>query len=247
MWKKWVRKNVYSPARKLTSKREVSRYLSSTPEPKLNLGCGKNILPHWLNVDLHPHFGATQMDAASTWPVRENTLVACLCEHMIEHVPKPVAVQILEQAFRALAPGGKLRLVTPNLRFFAQLILGQRPARDEQVYRAGLKHVLGVDDASQCDMTNLIFYEHGHCYIYTPDELKGILTRIGFVDVTETRPGQVNDSLFENAEGHTAVVGEEFNANEAFALEATKPIEMPATRAWDARTRRSAAELRMQG
>jgi predicted SAM-dependent methyltransferase len=222
-WKKWIRMKLYSPLRRATARVEFARYVATTPKPRINVGCGKNMPPGWLNVDLFPHVGATHMNAAVRWPVADNTFYACLCEHVIEHVPRADAETILLEAFRTLVPGARIRLITPNLEFFAQLILGQRPPEDEQLYQVGLNRVLGVKDASRCDIVNQIFFEHGHQYIYTPLELGRLMTKVGFVDIKQTAPDSSMDQLFENAEGHSDVVGAEFNAIEAFALEGSKP------------------------
>jgi predicted SAM-dependent methyltransferase len=223
MWKKWIRLKVYAPLRRIGSRREIARYIAGSQHRRINLGCGKNFPEGWLNVDLFPHFGATYMNAAAAWPVPEGTFEACLCEHVIEHVPKPVGRAALRQAYRALAPGGVIRLVTPNMQFFAELILGKRTRDDEALYSDGLEKLLGVNAPSRCDMVNMIFYEHGHRYIFSPDELSEMLSSAGFVDLVRTRAGEPHDPIFAGTEGHANVVDHAYNAMEAFAIEGRKP------------------------
>ena len=72
------------------------------------------------------------------------------------------------------------------------------------------------------DIVNMIYYGYGHRYIYSPQELAGMLEEAGFVDIKETRAGYPIDDSFEGAEGHPRLLGREPNAFEAFGLEATK-------------------------
>lgn len=44
----------------------------------------------------------------------EGSLAAVTSMHMVEHMPHPVVIQLLDQAMRALRPGGLLVLETPN-------------------------------------------------------------------------------------------------------------------------------------
>jgi predicted SAM-dependent methyltransferase len=84
---------------RLASRREIAAYLSTTSNPRLNLGCGHNVLPGWLNVDLEGgRHGTVFMDASRDWPLPDNSFQAILCEHTIEHLPKETGKRILFEA-----------------------------------------------------------------------------------------------------------------------------------------------------
>jgi predicted SAM-dependent methyltransferase len=162
------------------------------------------------------------MNGARRWPFADGALHAVLCEHVIEHVPKKVGRFFVEEAFRTLKPGAKFRIVTPDLDFFASAVL--RGAPEAEPY---LRFLEGFTKASEpmnwCDAINLNFYEHGHCYIYTPGELRKALEAAGFVDIAQTRAGYHTDEIFRDVDGHTRLVGIVPNSIEAFALEGRKP------------------------
>ena len=186
----------------------------------LNLGCQTNIIADWVNVDIMPFPGAIYMDATKPWPIAAGTLDAILCEHMIEHVPKDAAKFVLREAAKSLRPGCPIRIVTPSLNSFAEMALSPSSERAE-TYRAFYRS-RNPGDASICDVVNSIFYEYGHRYIFSAEELRIMLLEVGFKDVVESRPGTAIASVFADKEGHPALLGEEVNAIEAFALEATK-------------------------
>lgn len=219
--RKQIRIHVYSRFKALMAPAEIARYMSSVSAPRLNVGCGKNILGGWLNVDLYPHFGAVWMDAVSRWPFADQTFTAGLCEHMIEHVPKTIAVKILKEFQRTLQPGGVLRIVTPDFATFARIAV-DADYREGAEYVGELQKVLGREVMTPCDAINEMFYGHGHRYIYTVQELSRLLAEAGFTDLKETRGGFYFDPVFKDADGHIKVIGGRVNEIEAFAIEARR-------------------------
>lgn len=81
---KGIAKSAYG---RLACRRQIAEYLRTTTAPRLNLGCGYNPLPKWLNVDIEGgRHGTVFMDANHRWPLPDTTFDAILCEHMIEHL-----------------------------------------------------------------------------------------------------------------------------------------------------------------
>jgi len=220
-WRKQVRILLYSRLKAVLAPAEIKAYFRATPEPKVNIGCGKNLVPGWLNTDLYPHFGATRMDAAKGWPVPPSSLRAVLCEHMIEHVPKSTAQHMMRGAFHALKSGGMVRIVTPDLESFARFAL-EPNAPETGEYVRGLETVTGARGLGVCDAVNQIFYEHGHRHIYTRDSLTQLLRDAGFSEFAYMRGGEYHDPLFHGVDGHVNVIGARMNAIEAMAIEARK-------------------------
>lgn len=75
---------------------------------RINLGCGGNILPGFLNHD-------ADVDITRPLPWRDNEVDFILCEHCAEHVPGPSMLRFLDECRRILKPGGRLRLCVPVL------------------------------------------------------------------------------------------------------------------------------------
>ena len=217
----WVRDNLFTPAKRLSARAEVRRYLARHPARRLNIGAGGNRLRGWLNVDRFPPPGVTFMDATERLPCRDATFETILCEHMIEHVAKADALHLLREMKRLLVPGGRVRVVTPDLDWFSRRILEPVPAgAQDDAYRAFLDERNGRRDTSWCDAMNLCFYEHGHRYIWSIEELEAAMREAGFSDRVVTRAGEVRDPAFADAEGHPRLIGHLVNSLEAFAIEA---------------------------
>lgn len=79
---------------------------------KLNLGCGTDVRPGWVNVDRHRAQGVTTIDLSKTpWPWPDASADEILASHVIEHVPD--AYEFLDECGRVLKPGGRLTLYFP--------------------------------------------------------------------------------------------------------------------------------------
>jgi predicted SAM-dependent methyltransferase len=205
-------KRVYG---RLAYRHQIAAYLAASEQPRLNLGCGYNTLEGWMNVDLEGgRHGSIYMNATRSWPLPDDTFDAILCEHMIEHLPKELGAQLLVEAFRVLRPGGRIRVVTPDLVAMAKLILD--PSRPEfHQYLEFVAKLHGRAQISGCDALNYMFYCYGHKYIYTVEELKQRFRATGFDEVAETRAGQPIHEVFHGAEGHPKFMGLENDAMEA--------------------------------
>ncbi len=115
---------------------------------KLNLGCGRNVLPGWVNIDNSPSVLLTGRpwvkktahalgvitkeqletnwpadivwrDLTKRWPYGENTVDRIYSSHFLEHLSRDEGEAVLREACRALKPEGLFRLVVPDLVFHA--------------------------------------------------------------------------------------------------------------------------------
>lgn len=80
---------------------------------RLHVGCGRDILPGWVNADVEPIPGAIRADVRCL-PMREGTFDYVLAAHVLEHVPD-VKGAITELA-RVLKSGGTLEILAPDYR-----------------------------------------------------------------------------------------------------------------------------------
>jgi SAM-dependent methyltransferase len=207
----------------LVQQSRVAAYLGGEPSPRLNIGCGYNTLPGWLNVDLTAGRGPTvYMDATRRFPLPDNTFAAVLCEHMIEHIPVEAGAALVREVFRVLAPGGWFRVVTPDLENLAGLCLAS-PSPEARRYLDFVADLHGRPTITPAEALNYIFYEYGHRHIYSISNLAQVLRGAGFVDVADTRAGYPIQAVFHGVEGHPGFMGLENDALEAFALEGRKP------------------------
>ena len=94
----------------------IELYLASTGVRKLQIGAGPNNLPGWLNTDIEPRQGQAFLYAMKPFPIPDNSLNYIYAEQVIEHLPFEGGMVMLRESYRVLAPGGKLRVATPDLR-----------------------------------------------------------------------------------------------------------------------------------
>jgi SAM-dependent methyltransferase len=201
----------------------IRRYLADHGSRRLNLGCGHHLLEDWLNVDLEGALrGPVFMDLTKPLPLPEGAFEAALCEHLIEHLPRPAGGALMAEAFRVLAPGGRIRVVTPDLETLAGMCVNP-PSSEQERYLEFVAGLHGLSSITPGDALNYIFYDYGHRHIYSVGELTAVLAAAGFSEIRSSRAGHPIDPSFVGVEGHPGFMGLENDAVEAFALEAKKP------------------------
>lgn len=81
---------------------------------KLHLGCGSNIKPGFLNIDLDPQADLT-LDLREALPFDDNSCDLVYSEHFLEHLDYPETVLgLLMECRRVLAPGGVFSAGVPD-------------------------------------------------------------------------------------------------------------------------------------
>ena len=91
---------------------------------KLNIGCGKNVAPDWLNVDLDGPPGVFRWDCRRGMPFDDGSVRSIFAEHVFEHFDPNTGSKFLSECFRCLQPGGIVRIVVPDAGRYLQLYQG---------------------------------------------------------------------------------------------------------------------------
>jgi predicted SAM-dependent methyltransferase len=106
----------------------IDNYLIKHQIRKLHIGCGKNILKDdWLNSDYRPWWHSIlHLDATEAFPIPSETFDYIFSEHMIEHIPYSVGLEMLIECHRILKNNGKIRISTPDLKFLIDLYINDR-------------------------------------------------------------------------------------------------------------------------
>ena len=80
---------------------------------RLNVGCGRSVLPGWVNADVEPIPGAVRADVRRLpWP--DGTFEYVLASHVLEHIPN--VKQAVAELARVLRPAGTLEIRVPHYR-----------------------------------------------------------------------------------------------------------------------------------
>lgn len=87
----------------------------------LNIGCGLTFHPAWINIDVVPSAPEVQYcDISKKLPYPDNYFDACYSSHVLEHLTKENARQLLVECRRILKPQGVIRVIVPDLEAIAR-------------------------------------------------------------------------------------------------------------------------------
>ena len=85
---------------------------------KLNIGCGRNILKDWVNVDSAPLPGVDIVRDLETcdgsrlfYEIPDNSVDEILCSHVLEHIRN--LLPLVEELWRVAAPGAIMTVRVP--------------------------------------------------------------------------------------------------------------------------------------
>ena len=160
----------------------------------------------------------TRLDIGEPLPFADASVDWVYAEHLIEHVPLPVAVRWLAEVRRVLVPGGLVRLTTPDLRRYIEGY-GQDDGRGffaKHRRRLATMRLGPPMPERRAFMFNQIFYLYGHRWIYDFDELRFALTEAGFAGESV-----VERVYREGARPDVAALDTSFRHDETLYAEAT--------------------------
>jgi len=204
----------------------IRDYLQSHSIRKLQLGAGGNDSTGWLNTDIEPTSNEVYLDATKRYPFPDGSFQYVFSEHVIEHVPLEAGLAMLKECYRVLIPGGKLRVVTPNLTKFVQLLTGSADVDAQKFIAAKLRlHGWPESPVTGAYILNRQVREWGHQFLYDSATLRKSLELAGFKQITEYRVDEKTDAVFREAEMRTRNEGSDLwvvNRWEAMAFEAVR-------------------------
>jgi predicted SAM-dependent methyltransferase len=212
--------------RRIKDPRIIRDYLESHSVRKLHLGAGGNDPTGWLNTDIAPTPDEIYLDATKPYPFPDGSFHHVFSEHMISVVRWEGGVAMLKECYRVLAPGGKLRIVTPNLAKFIQL-LTEKPDAEAQRFIAAKLRLTGWPESpvTGAYILNRQVREWGTQFLYDPATLRKSLELAGFKQITEYRVDEKTDPVFREAEIRTRNEGSDLwvvNRWESMAFEAVR-------------------------
>ena len=200
----YIEKAFRSPRIRFGDPQTIDQYLRSRPVRKLQLGAGGNDPPGWLNTDITPSDKEVYLDATSRYPFPDGSFHYVFSEHMIEHVSWEAGVMMLRECYRVLAKGGKLRIVTPNLAKFIQLLDGNPDADAQRFIDTKLRFERGpITPIPGAYILNREVREYGHQFLYDPPTLRKTLELAGFKQIAQYEVTKDTDPVFREVELRT--------------------------------------------
>ena len=90
----------------------------------VNLGCGSVFHPDWINLDSLPTSNfVRRWDIRGPLPFEAGQVDACYASHVLEHLSRSSAKDLLQECHRVLKSGGIARLAVPDLENIATVYL----------------------------------------------------------------------------------------------------------------------------
>jgi SAM-dependent methyltransferase len=155
--------------------------------PRLHVGCGRVRLEGWLNLDIQQLPGVdlvVDVNQGLHW----RDVEAVYAEHFLEHLDLDRAITFLGDVHRCLAPGGVVRLSTPNLDWVWETHYSN--ASDPELRRL------------QALRLNRAFHGWRHRFLWNRLLLGDALEACGFRDLAWCRYGESGRSVFRGLEHH---------------------------------------------
>jgi predicted SAM-dependent methyltransferase len=204
---------------------QVEAYLNSHPVRKLQIGAGSVNYDGWLNTDIAPTTQQVYLDATQRFPFPDGSIHYIFAEQVIEHLTYEDGLAMLRECHRVLAPGGKIRLTTPNLLKYFQLFQQPRTPEIQRFIAAKLKfHNWTATTRPESLIVNMQFRLFGHQYLYDPDTLADSLAQVGFQDIAQFPQGESDDPQLRGIEArHNDPLARESNDWESMAFQAVRP------------------------
>jgi predicted SAM-dependent methyltransferase len=200
-------------------------YLRTHSVRKLQIGAGDIDYAGWLNSDIDPRPGQVYLDLTKRFPLPDGSFQYIFGEHVIEHLNYDDGLDMLRECYRVLAPGGKIRLATPNLLKYVQLFRDPKTAEIDSYLEGKLGWFAWPRTASRETMIlNLEMRSFGHKFVYDPQTLSERLSQAGFRTIAEFPPGESDDPQLRGVEArHYNVPIRPMNDYETMILQAVRP------------------------
>jgi predicted SAM-dependent methyltransferase len=140
----------------------------------LNVGCGKKPKSHTINLNYewYPFIDLT-WDIAKPLPLPDGSLRGIYSEHVLEHLPFQSMPRILNDWFRVLEPGGRMRILVPDAELYLKTYME---------FRGGKAATFPYHDSQKTPMmhVNRVFRDYDHLFAYDYETFERILKESGF-------------------------------------------------------------------
>lgn len=187
----------------------IQKYFATESVRKLQLGAGGNNAEGWLNSDIEPQDGQIYLDVTTKYPFADESFQYIFAEHVIEHVTWEGGLKMLKECFRVLAPGGKVRIETPDfLKYF--YILTNKDDPEVKRFIAAGHYAFDWPDTpvGPAYAVNRSVRDWGHQFIYDADTMRRTFELAGFKNIRQVAMGAKTDPIFEKVKLRKQSIGD---------------------------------------
>jgi len=145
------------------------------------------------------------MDATKRFPLPSEAFDYVFSEHIIEHISYDSGRAMLQECFRVLKPGGKVRISTPDLTVLLGLHRSPRSEMQERYIEWAISNFIPNATATrECFVINNAFRNWGHTFICDKPSLEHLVRSVGFSGITWHEPHASDDPQLRGIETHGA-------------------------------------------
>lgn len=186
----------------------------STGHLRLHLGCGSHVVSGWENLDKSPTMvaaripgarallrrlrvltdeqataafpaGIKRVDIRNGIPYPDGSAAHVYSSHMIEHLSRWQAADLLKECHRVLAPGGILRLATPDLQMLVDHYVREKEQGDPRAADHFMEGMLTFVEqpGSVVQRLGRRLLTAPHQWVYDVASLAALIEECGFVSV----------------------------------------------------------------
>ncbi|MFL6060772.1 MAG: class I SAM-dependent methyltransferase [Marmoricola sp.] len=171
------------------AKARTRRALNTSPHPlKVEIG-GLTPREGWVVTNVNATT-RNYLDCTSPWPIADGSVQYVFSDNVIEHIPLAAGRAMLEQAYRAMQPGGVIRIVTPDIRKHVELYLAGPSSVEGDVAKEYREMGLVVEHSIDLIRIPIGSFGHHEGYVYDFEVLEHELKRAGFHSVVLCEMGE---------------------------------------------------------
>ena len=163
-------------------------------ELKIHLGCGTDLKPDWVNLDLqldgstprsaNGHAQFFNYDIRHGVPFSAGTCAIIYSSHFFEHLTYQEGVELMRDCYRALRPGGVFRICLPDFKRCFAAYLNKDRAFFDLIDLSNVLPEVERETETLVDYINYTVYQSGeHKCVYDDEKLIRLLLHIGFSKV----------------------------------------------------------------
>jgi predicted SAM-dependent methyltransferase len=169
---------IFFKPNKTTAMELVAEKMKARLPIKLHVGCGKNYLESWINLDNNSDYNIFRLDInhdmRDPLPFHNNTFDFIYNEHFLEHLEVEEGKAVLKDFMRVLKKGGVLRIAMPDLAVTVDKYINLPIEEDPTIKIFRLDFI-----KTRAERINIAFRQWGHKWLYDAEELERRLKEAG--------------------------------------------------------------------
>jgi predicted SAM-dependent methyltransferase len=162
---------------------------------KLHVGCGGVKFEGWVNVDANSSVADISWDLTCGIPCPDHSCELIYHEHFLEHLSVEAAVAFLQECYRALQPGGIMRIAMPDLQYVIEKYSSENWQDQDWLTWEDYRFI-----KTRAEMLNIALRWWGHQWLYDREELHRRLTEAGFNQIDDVTWRESTTPALKNLE-----------------------------------------------